>query len=70
MAEELCLIALAQRLAEIATQTQEPDTAARLMVLVNEVLASAGLGPGPQGAGSAADSRRAGRGRAWLAAAS
>lgn len=52
MAEELGLIELAERLAEIAAHTREPETATRLIMLVNEMLASVGLAPPQRGPGS------------------
>jgi hypothetical protein len=66
--EEFCIARLAQRLAEIAARTQEPETAARLVALVDEVLAADGLVAEPRGAGT--DPRRVGRRQVSAAAAS
>lgn len=67
MGEEFCIARLAQRLAEIAARTQT-ETAARLVALVDEVLAADGLVAEPRGAGT--DPRRVGRRQVSAAAAS
>jgi hypothetical protein len=38
---------LARAIAEIATDTKDPDTATRLMELVDQLLTEAGLPPAP-----------------------
>lgn len=42
MSTTLCMLDLARDLAQIASETREPDTAVKLIALVNEVLVSAG----------------------------
>jgi hypothetical protein len=42
MSNEPCMLDLARDLAEIASETRDPDTAIRLIALANEVLAAAG----------------------------
>lgn len=43
MGDDLSMVELARRLGEVASQTRDPESARRLMALVNEVLAAAGL---------------------------
>jgi hypothetical protein len=42
MSNILCMLDLARDLAEIASETRDPDTAVRLIALANEVLISSG----------------------------
>jgi hypothetical protein len=53
MSITLCMLDLARKLAQIASETSEPDTAVKLIALANEVLVSAGHLPeaGDHGSG-------------------
>jgi hypothetical protein len=52
MTTTLCLLRLARDLAKLASETRDPETAAGLIALVNEVLVAAGHLPKAAGGGS------------------
>ena len=52
MSNIVCVLDLARELAEIASETRDPDTAAKLIVLANEMLTAAGHLPSAGGVGS------------------
>jgi hypothetical protein len=58
MATPLSMLDLARELAQIASETREPDTAVMLIALVNRILAATGGLPKAAAPGSAEDDRQ------------
>ncbi len=52
MSQTICMLALANDLGKIASETKDSDTAARLIALVNEILIAAGHLPKAPDVGS------------------